>query len=382
MKITVAPDSFKESLTAQQVAATIAAAFRRHLDADVVELPMADGGEGTTQSLVDALDGTWRQLSVRGPSGDAVPARYGLIGDLAVIEMAEASGLHRVPAEQRDVMRACSYGTGQLVRDALEHGVDRLIIGLGGSATNDGGVGMLKALGAGFHDPLGRSIPSGGGGLERLAGLDLDGLHPRLQEVDVLVACDVDNPLHGERGASAVFGPQKGASPQQVTVLDRNLAHFAELVSLETGRRIAHVPGAGAAGGMGAALIGFAQARLRPGIEIIAEAVGLAEACRDADLVITGEGRIDSQSVAGKTPVGVARIAKRAGVDNVLAIAGTLGEGYECVYQHGIDVAFDCLHQLAPLQTVLADAESNLLATADAVARLVAMTSSLRSASP
>lgn len=373
MKIVVAPDSFKESLTARQVADTIAAACRRHLpDAELVTLPMADGGEGTSQSLVDALGGHWRQLGVSGPLGEPVQARYGLVGDLAIIEMAEASGLHRVAADRRDVLSACSYGTGQLLDDALEQGVRRIIIGLGGSATNDAGAGMLTALGARFLDARGRAIPRGGIGLAELDRIDLTALHPRLAEVDIVVACDVDNPLTGPRGASAVFGPQKGASRAQVATLDRNLAHFAGLAGKATATELDAVPGAGAAGGMGAALIGFAGARLRPGIDIVAEAVGLAQACRDADLVITGEGRIDSQSVAGKTPVGVARIARQAGVGRVIAIAGCLGEGSDLVYQYGIDAVFDCLHQLASQQEVLRDGEQNLRQTADAVARLIA----------
>ena len=354
MKIVIAPDSFKESLSAAAVAEAIAAGLREVWpQAELLCRPMADGGEGTVAALVAATGGEYRETLVRGPLGEPVAAHWGWIAQSrsAVIEMAAASGLHLVPAERRDALRACTYGTGELILAALEAGAERIVLGFGGSATNDAGSGMLRALGARFADAEGRPLAPGGAALAQLAQIDLSGLDPRLARVDFEVACDVDNPLCGPRGASQVFGPQKGATPEQVRQLDAALGHFADVCAQTLGRDGRDLPGCGAAGGIGFAARSFLAATFRPGIELVAEVSGLEQAVVGADLVITGEGRIDMQTLHGKTPMGVASIAKRHGVP-VIALAGMLGEGYQQLYGHGIDAAFS----LAPGPISLADA--------------------------
>ncbi|EGR2404963.1 glycerate kinase [Vibrio cholerae] len=372
MKVVIAPDSFKESLTAKQVCDAIQAGLARvwH-DAKFVAIPVADGGEGTVQSLVDATQGQLVEVKVMGPQGKRVEAFYGMLGDnqTAVIEMAAASGLHHVPLAQRDPKLTTSFGTGELIRHALDQGVTKLIIGLGGSATNDGGVGMLAALGARFTNADGDSIQLTGGGLRELTHIDLQDFDLRLQHCDILVACDVNNPLCGDKGASAVFGPQKGATPEDVQLLDGTLRQFGLLTEKVTGKMVLESAGAGAAGGMGAALLAYAQARLRPGIEIVLETVQLAHQVSDADLVITGEGRIDSQTVHGKTPMGVAKVAKRFDVP-VLALCGCTGDNYQAVYQCGIDAVFAAVPRAMSLDDALKESDFNLADLAENVARL------------
>ncbi|HDZ9288461.1 TPA: glycerate kinase [Vibrio cholerae] len=372
MKVVIAPDSFKESLTAKQVCDAIQAGLARvwH-DAKFVAIPVADGGEGTVQSLVDATQGRLVEVKVMGPQGKRVEAFYGMLGDnqTAVIEMAAASGLHHVPFVQRDPKLTTSFGTGELIRHALDQGVTKLIIGLGGSATNDGGVGMLAALGARFTNADGDPIQLTGGGLRELTHIDLQDFDPRLQNCDILVACDVNNPLCGDKGASAVFGPQKGATPEDVQLLDGTLRQFGLLTEKVTGKMVLESAGAGAAGGMGAALLAYAQARLRPGIEIVLETVQLAHQVSDADLVITGEGRIDSQTVHGKTPMGVAKVAKRFDVP-VLALCGCTGDNYQAVYQCGIDAVFAAVPRAMSLEDALKESDFNLADLAENVARL------------
>ncbi|HFG2074441.1 TPA: glycerate kinase [Vibrio cholerae] len=372
MKVVIAPDSFKESLTAKQVCDAIQAGLARvwH-DAKFVSIPVADGGEGTVQSLVDATQGRLLEVKVMGPQGKRVEAFYGMLGDnqTAVIEMAAASGLHHVPLAQRDPKLTTSFGTGELIRHALDQGVTKLIIGLGGSATNDGGVGMLAALGACFTNADGDPIQLTGGGLRELTHIDLQDFDPRLQNCDILVACDVNNPLCGDKGASAVFGPQKGATPEDVQLLDGALRQFGLLTEKVTGKMVLESAGAGAAGGMGAALLAYTQARLRPGIEIVLETVQLAHQVSDADLVITGEGRIDSQTVHGKTPMGVAKVAKRFDVP-VLALCGCTGDNYQAVYQCGIDVVFAAVPRAMSLDDALKESDFNLADLAENVARL------------
>ncbi|BCK23004.1 glycerate kinase [Vibrio cholerae] len=372
MKVVIAPDSFKESLTAKQVCDAIQAGLARvwH-DAKFVAIPVADGGEGTVQSLVDATQGRLVEVKVMGPQGKRVEAFYGMLGDnqTAVIEMAAASGLHHVPLVQRDPKLTTSFGTGELIRHALDQGVTKLIIGLGGSATNDGGVGMLAALGARFTNADGDPIQLTGGGLRELTHIDLQDFDPRLQNCDILVACDVNNPLCGDKGASAVFGPQKGATPEDVQLLDGTLRQFGLLTEKVTGKMVLESAGAGAAGGMGAALLAYAQARLRPGIEIVLETVQLAHQVSDADLVITGEGRIDSQTVHGKTPMGVAKVAKRFDVP-VLALCGCTGDNYQAVYQCGIDAVFAAVPRAMSLDDALKESDFNLADLAENVARL------------
>ncbi|NCH73928.1 glycerate kinase [Cronobacter sakazakii] len=371
-KIVIAPDSFKESLSAMDVAKAIEAGFREiYPQANYVCVPMADGGEGTVEAMVAATGGQIITTPVTAPLGNNVDGFFGLLGDgeTAVVEMAAASGLHLVPTAQRDPRITTSYGTGELILAALERGVKAIIIGIGGSATNDGGAGMMQALGARFLDGEGRELAPGGAALARLERLDLSALDPRLAQVSVTAACDVDNPLCGEKGASAVFGPQKGATPAMVTELDAALRRFGEQLEAATGKAIISAPGAGAAGGMGAALLGMLNAELRPGIEIVIESLGLAQAVRDADLVITGEGRLDSQSIHGKTPVGVARVAKQF-QRPVVAIAGSLTPDYQIVHEHGIDAAFSVIDRIVTLQEALDDAERNLRVTARNVAAL------------
>lgn len=339
MRVVVAPDSFKGSVSALGVAEAMARGIHRvYPAADVRKIPIADGGEGTVEALVSATAGRIREIEVTGPMGNPVRAQWGILGDdkTAVIEMAAASGLPLLAADQRDPGRATTFGTGELIRAALDAGLRKIIIGIGGSATNDGGTGMARALGARFLDANGDELADGGVALACLQRIDLAGLDPRLNETEIIVACDVDNPLCGPRGASAVFGPQKGATPATVEALDAALAHFAERATGATGRDVAERPGAGAAGGLGAGLLFFTNATLRPGVDIVLEAVGFADVVRGADFVITGEGRTDFQTAFGKAPVGVAKVAKAFGVP-VFCLSGGLGEGADDVLAHGID---------------------------------------------
>ncbi|MCE3221001.1 glycerate kinase [Vibrio diabolicus] len=372
MKVVIAPDSFKESLTAKQVSEAIKTGLARvwH-DAEFVTVPVADGGEGTVQSLIDATQGEQVFTTVTAPLGNDVEAFYGILGDgeTAVIEMAEASGLHLVPSDARDPKLTSSIGTGQLIKHALDRGIQRLIIGLGGSATNDGGVGMLTALGVTFLDKSGHAITPNGVGLAALASIDISGLDPRLATCEVLVACDVDNPLCGDKGASAIFGPQKGATVLDVTLLDNALRKFGELTEQATGKHVLTREGAGAAGGMGAALLGYTPARLQPGIEIVLETVKLAQHVADADIVFTGEGRIDHQTAHGKTPMGVAQVAKQFDLP-VVALAGCVGDNYQAVYECGIDAVFACVPRAMSLSEAMKEADVNVANLAENVARM------------
>ncbi|TWI53065.1 glycerate kinase [Pseudomonas duriflava] len=371
MKIIIAPDSFKESLSAPAVAEAIARGWQQiYPEARCVLKPMADGGEGTVDALLAAVGGERREQVVQGPMLEAVTAQWGWLGQrTAVIEMAAASGLHWVLREQRDALRACSYGTGELILAALDAGAKRIILGLGGSATNDGGSGLLRALGIRFLDEREQTLPPGGAALAQLARIDMAGLDPRLVDVRIDIAADVDNPLCGPKGASAVFGPQKGATPEQVQVLDAALAHFAQVTARAIGKDVSTVPGVGAAGGLGFAAKAFLNAEFHRGIELVADVSRLAEAMAGADLVITGEGRLDSQSLHGKTPVGVARIAQQASVP-VVALVGSLGEGYQQVYDAGITAAFSLAPGPISLETACSTAAAELEARAADLARL------------
>ncbi|NVC64436.1 glycerate kinase [Vibrio sp. 05-20-BW147] len=376
MKIIIAPDSYKESLTAMDVAIAIEKGFKQVLpDAHYVKLPMADGGEGTVQSMVDATGGTIIEHTVTGPLGQNVDGFFGLLGEgkTAVIEMAAASGLHLVSPELRNPLITTTLGTGELIKAALDHGVEHIIVGIGGSATNDGGIGMAQALGIKLLDAHGNALGHGGGELAKLATIDCSQLDSRLAQVRLEVACDVDNPLCGTKGASAVFGPQKGATPEMVTILDENLAHYATVIKQQLGVDVRDMAGAGAAGGMGAALLGLLNAELRPGIEIVMDAVRLDEIVADADLVITGEGRIDSQTIHGKTPIGVARTAKKHGLP-VIGIAGCLSADCGVVHEHGLDAVFAVVNRSVDLPTALAEAAENVELTARNVAAAFCMT--------
>ncbi|MDH0301605.1 MULTISPECIES: glycerate kinase [unclassified Pseudomonas] len=372
MKVVIAPDSFKDSLDAAAVAQAIATGLAEVWpQAELVECPMADGGEGTMAAIVAASHGELRHQVVRGPLGERVEAGWGWLADsrTAVIEMAQASGIQLVPSGQRDACRSSTRGTGELIAAALAAGASRIVLAIGGSATNDGGSGMLRALGLRLLDAAGQPLAEGGLALARLARIDAADLDPRLAEVQVEVAADVDNPLCGSHGASAIFGPQKGANPEQVQALDQALGHFADHCASLLGRDVRDEPGSGAAGGMGFAAKAFMGARFRPGVEVVAELTGLDALVRGADLVITGEGRFDAQTLRGKTPLGVARVAKRHGVP-VVVLAGTLGAGYTQLYQHGIDAAFALASGPMTLEQACAEAPALLGARAADIARL------------
>ncbi|MBY0217678.1 glycerate kinase [Paenibacillus illinoisensis] len=369
----LAPDSFKESMTAKEVCIAMEKGLRKiYPDASYIHVPMADGGEGTVQSLVDASSGIIHRKEVSGPLGQPVMAQYGILGDgtTAAIEMASASGIHLVTPDSRDPLRTTTYGTGELIRACLDLGIRKIIIGIGGSATNDGGTGMAEALGAKFLDAQGQPLARGGGDLNKLAHIDVSGLDPRLQEVELIVACDVTNPLCGEHGASRVFGPQKGATPEMVQLLDANLSHYAEVVKQQLGKDIRDVPGAGAAGGLGAGLLIFTQAVLRKGIEIVIEYTGLQGKLNNADVVFTGEGGIDFQTKFGKTPYGVAQAAKEAGKP-VIAIAGYVGEGIDTLYTEGIDAVFGIVPGAADLDKLLREGPENVERTMENIARVL-----------
>ena len=373
MKIVIAPDSYKESLSALDVACAIEDGFREIFpDAQYVKLPVADGGEGTVEAMVAATQGRVVDVEVTGPLGSPVRGFYGISGDnrCAFIEMAAASGLESVPVAQRNPLKTTSWGTGELIRHALECGVSRIIIGLGGSATNDGGAGMVQALGARLLTASGQPIAPGGAGLETLATIDISGLDSRLSRCQIDVACDVTNPLTGEEGASAVFGPQKGATPEMVAFLDRALAHYAACIQRDLGRDVLTLEGGGAAGGMGAALHAFCGAALRPGIEIVTDALHLDALVADASLVITGEGRMDSQTIHGKVPVGVAKVAKRYRIP-VIGIAGSLTPDVGVVHQNGIDAVFSVMYRICTLEEALSEEGENVRMAARNIAAVI-----------
>ncbi|WP_027469510.1 glycerate kinase [Deefgea rivuli] len=373
-KIVIAPDSFKESLSAKEVASIIASAFENILPhVELVQVPMADGGEGTLEALIDATNGQFHTATVRGPLGAPVTAQWGMLGDgrTAVIEMASASGLALIAADARNPLLTSTEGTGELIRAALDAGARKFILAIGGSATNDGGSGMLRALGVQFLDTASAPLAAGGAALADLAKIDLSGFDSRLLECEFEVACDVDNPLTGAKGASAIFGPQKGATPEMVKQLDAALSNYARIIRQQLGKDVEHIAGAGAAGGMGAAALAFFfRCRLRRGVDIVLDATGLAQHLSDADLVITGEGRLDGQTIFGKTPIGVAQLAKQFGLP-VIGIGGCLREDVDEVYAHGIDAVFSCVHKAMSLQEALGDARENLQRTARNVASVI-----------
>ncbi|GGQ16370.1 glycerate kinase [Shewanella litoralis] len=379
MKIVIAPDSFKESLSALEVANAIEQGFKHIFpDAHYCKVPMADGGEGTVQAMVDATGGHIIERLVTGPLGTPVKAFYGILGQpdangqhTAVIEMAAASGLHLVPPTQRNPLLTTSFGVGELIADALNQGIRHIILGLGGSATNDAGAGMMQALGAKLTDITGNNIKLGGAALATLHSIDIQSLHPNISDCTIEVACDVDNPLCGPRGASAIFGPQKGASPAMIEQLDQALAHFANVINRQQSPHIKlgceHQAGAGAAGGMGFGVMALLAATLKPGVDIVTETVELAKHCQDADLVITGEGRIDGQTVYGKTPMGVLNVAKRYNVPTI-GIAGCLGDNADAIIQQGMTAIFPIIPAVQSLEQVLSDAQVNLTNTAQNIA--------------
>ncbi len=366
MKIAFAIDSFKGSLSSMEAGNAAAEGARRVFPrAECVVRPLADGGEGTVEALAAGLGGELRTVSVVGPVGRPTVATYGVVGETAVMEMAQAAGITLVSGAERNPLHTTTFGVGEMIRDAIARGCRRFIVGIGGSATNDGGAGMLQALGFRLLDAAGRDIPRGGAGLASLAAIDRSAALPSLAGCEFRVACDVTNPLCGERGASAVFGPQKGASPEMVATLDAALSHFASVSGGDP-----HFPGAGAAGGLGFAFRTFLGGELKSGVEIVLDETHLADALGDADIVVTGEGRLDAQTVMGKAPIGVARLAKRFG-RKVIAFSGCVSPDAGVVNEHGIDAFFPILRQVTTLDEALDKdmAAANLAATAEQVFR-------------
>ncbi|MBU7562477.1 glycerate kinase [Weissella cibaria] len=375
MKFVIAPDSFKGSMTAKEVALAIQVGLQKiYPDADYELVPMADGGEGTVQSLVDATDGDIITANIQNPLDETVTAFYGVLGDgqTAVIEMSAASGIQFVTEETKNPLITTTFGTGQLIKDALNRGLRRFIIGLGGSATNDGGAGMAEALGVRFLDENGQQIAHGGAPLAQLARIDMSHIDPRVAESDILLASDVTNPLVGEIGASAVFGPQKGATPAMVAELDTALTNYAKVIKAQLGIDLANTPGAGAAGGLGAGMLAFTQAKMQSGISLVVAATALVAKSANADVAFVGEGAIDFQTQYGKTPMGAAQAIKQASPDaKVIGLAGYVGDGIDALYDLGIDAVFGIVPGAVDLPTAMKDGEANLTRTAENIARLL-----------
>jgi len=373
MNIVIAPAPFKGSLSSVAAADAIEQGVRAVMpEAETVRLPLADGGEGTVEALVSATRGRLVQAKVLGPLREPVEAMFGVLGDdvTGVIEMAAAAGLDLVPADKRNPLITTTFGVGQLIRAALEAGCRKLIIGIGGSATNDGGAGMAQALGARLTDAQAREIGPGGQALRDLAKIDISNLDPRIALTEVFVACDVNNPLVGPQGAAAVYGPQKGATAEMVAILDDALSHYADVIVRDLGREVRDLPGAGAAGGLGAGLIAFLDARPRMGIALVMEAVNFEQYIEAADVLITGEGRIDEQTFFGKVIQGVCRLAKRHGVP-VIALAGEVAHDSERLLEEGIAAAFSIVPGPISVEQAMQDAGPLLQEAAERVTRLL-----------
>ncbi len=379
MKVVIAMDSFKGTYSSLEVAEFISKGiYKVYPDADINTIAVADGGEGTTNVLVDSLCGRMVELTVQNPVGKPIKAAYGILPDsTAVIEMSAASGLTLLSPQERNPLITSTYGAGQMIMDAIEKGCSKIIIGLGGSATNDGGVGMASALGVRFLDKAGNDLASGGAALKLLDRIDVSGLSPKVRSTEFLVACDVENPLCGSNGASAVFGPQKGADNEMVRELDCCLRHYGDKILQTLCIPVAEVPGAGAAGGMGAGLIAFCNAKLIKGVDLILDYLGFDRWVQQADIVITGEGRLDSQTIYGKVPVGVAKRAKKYGKP-VYAIAGFLGEGAQAVYDHGIDAVISAIVAPMSLREAIQKSPQAIENAAENLMRIILTTSNTR----
>lgn len=372
MKIVIASDSYKGSCTTVEVADAIEKGVRRvYPDADVVKIPVADGGEGTVDALVLGTGGQYCEVEVMGPLGQKVMAKYGLIkNNVAVIEMAAASGLTLVEPAERNPLVATTFGTGQLIKAALDQGCKKILVGIGGSATNDGGAGMAKALGVSLKDNKGQEIGFGGGQLNQLEQIDLSNRDARIKDTEIIVLSDVTNPLCGPTGASYIYGPQKGATPDQVEQLDDCLRHYGQMIKEQLGKDVLQVPGAGAAGGLGAGLLAFCDAQMTPGIKQVLDMGDIDTHLQGADLVITGEGRIDGQTVNGKVPVGVAARAAKHNVP-VLAIVGSVGAGASDVYSHGVAAIMDIIDRPMTLEEAIYGAPQLVEQAAENALRLV-----------
>ena len=381
MKVVVAIDSFKGSLSSMEAGQAIEEGVKRvHQNAEVVVRPLADGGEGTVEALVEGMGGIFVTKEVTGPLGEKVEAVYGVIeskedsSKTAIIEMSAAAGITLVPEESRNPMNTTTYGVGELILDAIERGCRHFIVGIGGSATNDGGVGMLQALGYDFLTREGKAISYGGDGLRELASIEDVNVHPKLKECTFKVACDVTNPLCGENGSSAIFGPQKGATPEMVQELDQLLLHYAELSKEMNANADRFYPGTGAAGGMGFAFLTYTNATLESGIQIVLTETKLEELIKTADFVVTGEGRLDGQTALGKAPIGVADLAKKH-QKKVLAFAGAVTPDAKECNQHGIDAFFPILRGIVTLKEAMdkENAHRNMVHTVEQVFRVVEM---------
>jgi len=373
MKVVIAPDSFKDSLSALGVAQAIAQGWQEVFpEAEITLCPMADGGEGTLEAVLEVCKGEWREKTVIGPLGKPVQAKWGWLETqkIAMIEMAQASGIQLVPPSERDACQSTTFGTGQLILDALDAGAKDIILTVGGSATNDGGTGLLTALGARLLDSGQHVLPNGGLALETLSKIDLTHFDPRIQQTRFLLAADVTNPLCGPNGASYIFGPQKGATPAQVELLDEALAHFADVSAQLLGFDKRDEAGSGAAGGLGFAAKSYLNAEFKAGVEVIAGLNQLANKISNADWVITGEGKFDRQTLNGKTVFGVSRVAKMQNIP-VIVIAGTLGEGYQALYEHGVTAAFSLTNGPITLEQACEQAAELIFDRTIDIARLI-----------
>lgn len=373
MKVVIAPDSFKDSLSALGVAQAIAQAWQEVFpEAETILCPMADGGEGTLEAVLEVCEGEWREKTVIGPLGKPVQAKWGWLEKqkIAMIEMAQASGIQLVPPSERDACQSTTFGTGQLILDALDAGAEDIILTVGGSATNDGGTGLLTALGARLSDSNQHVLSAGGLALQTLSKFDLTHFDPRIQQTRFLLAADVTNPLCGPNGASYIFGPQKGATPAQVQLLDQALAHFANVSAQLLGFDKRDEAGSGAAGGLGFAAKSYLNAEFKAGVEVVAELNQLAHKISSADWVITGEGKFDQQTLNGKTVLGVSRVAKMKNVP-VIVIAGTLGEGYQALYEHGVTAAFSLTNGPITLEQACEQAAELIFERTIDIARLI-----------
>ena len=375
-KFVLAPDSFKESLSALEVCQAMEKGIKKVFPkAEIISMPMADGGEGTTDALIDATGGRRVYKKVQGSFANTnVEAYFGILGNsnTAVVEMAKANGLELVALEDRNPLITSTYGTGQLIKAAMDEGVDKIIIGIGGSATNDGGSGMARALGAKFLNKDQEEIPLGGGFLKEVRTIDMSDFDPRVEEIEILIATDVTNPLTGNNGASYVFGPQKGATEEMVKILDENLKHYAEIVHNDLGINVKNKPGSGAAGGLGAGLLAFTNAKMQLGIELVAQTIYLEDKIKETDYVFTGEGGMDYQTKFGKAPYGVCKIAKKY-KKPCFALAGYIGDGADVLYEEGMTAIFGILSQAQSLSDALADGAKNVERTSENITRVLAM---------
>ncbi len=373
MKVIIAPDSYKGSMTSIEAADSVERGIRKVFnDAQIIKLPIADGGEGTVQALVECTKGKIITSKVMDPLNREIEAAFGILGDnkTAVVEVAAASGITLLKPEERNPMRASTYGTGQLIKQALDMNCKSFILGIGGSATNDGGAGMAVALGAKLLDKKGAEIGFGGGCLGNLHNIDISGLDKRISKCEIVVACDVDNPLCGINGAANIYARQKGADDEMIKLLDSNLEHYAAVIKEQLGSDIMHIPGAGAAGGLGGGLVAFLNGSLRRGIDIILNTIGFEEQLRDSDIVITGEGMTDSQTLFGKAPFGVAKMAQKHGVP-VVVISGSVGEGVEKLYDCGIYSIFSIIDRPMNINEAMKNGSELLEKAAERIFRVI-----------